>query len=221
MKTEVIEGILKKLNEDNYEEDTIYAKTEEELIENWVKYFDEYDEEVTKEDIGSVIEWQGEGWYVYAGKNFSNDCIMLEDAAIENELEWKTTKKNEFLILDDCAEDISEEFLNYLDKKIENNDKFKHLKKFNIIFNMQKFKNYSNLEEVFTRLKENFTKLFGDKKNIYHQYNIWDKWEECNFYESQTFIYAFDQKDIENIITDKFENFLEENDINIDIEMDN
>jgi len=90
--------ILGLLNPENYEMENleedrvmeIYAENKEELVQGWKDYFKTYwdedkVEELTQED---KIDWDGEGFYVYAGRSFDCGGIGLteffEHAEIKN-----------------------------------------------------------------------------------------------------------------------------------------
>lgn len=224
---------LKKLNDENYANEEIYCETKEEAIKLWGKYLfkecnycGEYEElEEAEEYAKRMLEWNGSGDYCYQD-GFGNDFILLTEDAITQELERLCTKKNDFPILDGNTENIQDEFLDYIDDVILDDEKFKKLQRFDVTFKIiepdniycqDNYLNFCSWLENNLNLEEKFTELFEGKENIYHQYNIWDRFSTCNGYEYITYIYACNKKDIENLITGEFESLLEENNILMDI----
>lgn len=219
----VTSDILKQLNDENYGEEAIYADSEIELVNNFKKYFEEqgyYDEEEINEKLKAVkIEWDGAGYYIESGLAIGDGLIISLAEAEKNEIDVVTTKTDDgFLILDDCNEDISDTFLDYLnDTFLENNPEFKDLKMFSI-----KFKIPQEHEEILDELEDRFTKMIDKKVGIYHQCNIWNKYQICSdVYDvldvDTTYIFTKTEKDIEDAIMDEFYEFLSEYDIKINI----
>lgn len=85
---ELYKELIEKLNPENYEKACIYAKTKQELVTKFKEYMlKECDTELDEEFLYDIIEFEGQGFYDYAGRNFDADSIMLIDTILKNELE--------------------------------------------------------------------------------------------------------------------------------------